>query len=455
MSNRTPGVIYYASAIKSFLNEKTEVIIVQREANGDWLVVVPTQGPDAHGKGDPLNTVTTVVWHAPDGTESMTAVRYAHIKDLRLAQEKPANWTGKRYREFEEQVIPVTALVNHIPLSMDRNTRDFPQAPRSDGSLHPEGDADADNTERAAEPLVGMDAKYQEVLDAVGTLAAELRGLKNAVPATEPSSDTRLFESLPPPSSEMSPAEALRRARAAAGEPPGKKNERVPLRTEEVPAAGRVRREMFDGANPGGVETPTTAGEVAKEFASEFISAMRKRAEDHDEETTGGGVRGIEKMATLRAKMRRNPGARLAHVKAEVADIMRNENTRTLESFVHAASSIPRDRLSIMMASLFCEIIRAIDEDQELLAGDIACSGLILLDQYHTTGNLDLAWNLTLLPEPTALRVNRSKPNVAAAAKAQSRRGPSRFSPLCEKKVVEAALAEMSNYDKLAKLEES
>ena len=140
-------------AIKSFLNEKTEVIIVQREANGDWLVVVPTAGPDAHSAGDPLNTVTTVVWHAPDGTESMTAVRYAHIKDLRLAQEKPANWTGKRYREFEEQVIPVTALVNHIPLSMDRNTRDFPQAPRSDGSLQPEGDADADNTERAAEPL--------------------------------------------------------------------------------------------------------------------------------------------------------------------------------------------------------------------------------------------------------------------------------------------------------------
>ena len=62
---------------------------------------------------------------------------------------------------------------------------------------------------------------------------------------------------------------------------------------------------------------------------------------------------------------------------------------------------------------------------------------------------------MTLLPEPTALRVNRCKPKVAAAAKAQSRRGPSRFSHLCEKKVVEAALAEMSNYDKLSKLEES
>ena len=450
MSNRTPGVIYYASAIKSFLNEKTEVIIVQREANGDWLVVVPTVGPDAHTKGDPLNTVTTVVWRTPEGNERMTAVRYAHVKELRLAQDKPDKWTGQRYREFEEQVIPVTALVNHIPLAMDRNTRDFPEAPRSDP-----GDAGADNTGQESQPLVGADAKYQEVLDAVGKLASELRGLRNAVPITEPSSDTRLFESLPPPSSEMSPAEALRRARAAAGEPPGKGNERVPRRTEEVPAAGRVRREMFDETNPGGVKTPTTAGEMAKEFASEFLSVMRKRAEDHDDEATGGGVRGIEKMATLRAKMRRNPGARLAHVKAEVADIMRNENTRTLESFVHAASSIPRDRLSIMMASLFCEIIRAIDEDQELLAGDIACSGLILLDQYHTTGNLDLAWNLTLLPEPTALRVNRSKPNVAAAAKAQSRRGPSRFSPLCERKVVEAALAEMSNYDKLAKLEES
>ena len=446
MSNREPGD--YASAIKPFLNEKTEVFIVQREVNGDWLIVVPT------AREDPANTVTVVQWHAPDGEEKMTAVRYAHIKELKLRKNKLANWTGQRYREFEED-IPVTALVNHIPLSMDSSTRDFLEAPKSEGSLHPKVDADADNTGRDAQPLVGLDAKYQEVLDAVGILAAELRELKNATHVTEPSSDTRLFESLPPETSELTSAEALRRARAAASAPPGKGSERAPRRNEEVPAAGRLRREMFDGADPVGVETPTTAGEVAKEFASEFISAMRKRAEDHDEETTGGGVRGIEKMATLRAKMRRNPGARLAHVKAEVADIMRNENTRTLESFVHAASSIPRDRLSIMMASLFCEIIRAIDEDQELLAGDIACSGLILLDQYHTTGNLDLAWNLTLLPEPTALRVNRSKPNVAAAAKAQSRRGPSRFSPLCERKVVEAALAEMSNYDKLAKLEES
>ena len=40
----------------------------------------------------------------------------------------------------------------------------------SEGSLHPEVDADADNTGRDAQPLVGLDAKYQKVLDAVGTL---------------------------------------------------------------------------------------------------------------------------------------------------------------------------------------------------------------------------------------------------------------------------------------------
>ena len=73
MSNRTPGVKYYASAIKSFLNEKTEVFIVQREVNGYWLVLVPT------AREDPANTVTVVQWHAPDG-EKMTAVRYPHIK---------------------------------------------------------------------------------------------------------------------------------------------------------------------------------------------------------------------------------------------------------------------------------------------------------------------------------------------------------------------------------------
>ena len=208
MSNREPGD--YASAIKPFLNEKTEVFIVQREVNGDWLIVVPT------AREDPANTVTVVQWHAPDGEEKMTAVRYAHIKELKLRKNKLANWTGQRYREFEED-IPVTALVNHIPLSMDSSTRDFLEAPKSEGSLHPKVDADADNTGRDAQPLVGLDAKYQKVLDAVGTLAAELRELKNAPHVTEPSSDTRLFDSLSPETSEISPAEALRRARAAAG----------------------------------------------------------------------------------------------------------------------------------------------------------------------------------------------------------------------------------------------
>ena len=122
-------------------------------------------------------------------------------------------------------------MINHMPLSMDRNTRDFPEAPKSEseGSLHPEGDA---SRGRDAQPLVGLDAKYQEVLDAVGILAAELRELKNATHVTEPSSDTRLFECLPPETSEISPAEALRRARAAAGAPPGKGNERAPRRNE-------------------------------------------------------------------------------------------------------------------------------------------------------------------------------------------------------------------------------
>ena len=74
MSNRTPGVKYYASAIKSFLNEKTEVFIVQRELDGDWLVAVQT------ARTDPADTVTVVQWHAANGEEKMTVVRYAHIK---------------------------------------------------------------------------------------------------------------------------------------------------------------------------------------------------------------------------------------------------------------------------------------------------------------------------------------------------------------------------------------
>ena len=182
---------------------------------------------------------------------------------------------------------------------------------------------------------------------------------------------------------------------------------------------------------------------------------MRTREDDFDGESASGGVKGIEKMERLRARMRSHPGERYAHVTKKVAEIMRNDNVRTLESYVQSQSHIPRDRLSIMIASLFCEVIRAVEEGSADRACDVACSGLMLLDQYHINGNLDLAWNITLLPEPTSLRLHKSKPNVAAAAKAQGRRGTSRFSDLVEHKVVSSALNEMANYDRMAKMEDA
>ena len=165
--NREPGVKYYAAAIQAFLNEPTEVYVVQREINGDWLIAVPT----ATGK-DSADSVTVVQWRAGvGGEEMMTAVRYAHIasSDLRLQAAKPRNWAG---RDFAED-IPATALVNHIPLSMDRSRERLPEAPKSDGSGAREVDKDAENTGRDAKPS-GRDAMFQEMLDAVSAVVGPL-----------------------------------------------------------------------------------------------------------------------------------------------------------------------------------------------------------------------------------------------------------------------------------------
>ena len=42
---------------------------------------------------------------ATDGEDKMTAVRYAHIKDLKLQSARPASWSSVPFRKFEENML--------------------------------------------------------------------------------------------------------------------------------------------------------------------------------------------------------------------------------------------------------------------------------------------------------------------------------------------------------------
>ena len=204
------------------------------------------------------------------------------------------------------------------------------------------------------------------------------------------------------------------------------------------------------------LDATRTAAEDAlmAELLTRLLRGRTDREEEVDTEGLGGatGVKGIEKMEALRKRFANYPGERTRHVKDKVEQMLRDQNSRGLEAFVQSHSQIHRDKVSLCMAALFCDIIRAADDKDYARVSDIACGGILCLDQFHISGNLDLAWNLTLMPDPASLRVHKDKPTVAAVAKSKAH-GRHRFSALAEPKVVAAALNEWKNYESMAKLE--
>ena len=105
------------------------------------------------------------------------------------------------------------------------------------------------------------------------------------------------------------------------------------------------------------------------------------------------------------------------------------------------------------LTSIFLELLRSADRGDAARVKDLSCGGLLFLEQWHLTGNMDLAWRVTLLKDSALVRANPRKPAIAAALGKQDRRkGRELFSALLEPEVVAAVLAESKNYGDLAKL---
>ena len=435
MTHRTCGVVYYAAALPPFLNERTEVYLVQKLDKG-YIVAVPT----LH---DPAHSVTVVEWEDQDsGEEKEEVVVYGRVEKLTLRPEKPAKWATLEHRAFTEEV-PLLALVSHIPPSIDvggLQTKDAEEQRREP----PKPTGKPDKTDEGANVPA-----LQDILTAVGNIAAEVKQLKEGRGFPPPAQDPRLFGDLERELDEsidrVDAMEALRRARAAAGGPPAH-------------LGGSQQRRPTDGAIPEPRPASGSAGDDPMGLMAELLTRLLRgrtdREEEVDTEGLGGatGVKGIEKMEALRKRFENYPGERTRHVKAKVDQLLRDQNSRGLEAFVQSHSQIHRDKVSLCMAALFCDIIRAADDKDFARVSDIACGGILCLDQFHISGNLDLAWNLTLMPDPASLRVHKDKPTVAAVAKSKAH-GRHRFSALAEPKVVAAALNEWKNYESMAKLE--
>ena len=115
MSNRTCGEIYYAATLPSFLNEKTEVSLVQEKEDGGYIIAVPT------ARSDPADSVTVVLWRSAEAVEMAEVVVYGSVAELRLQANEPQSW-----KAFGEDIL-ITALVSNISPSLSRKIRKEPQ----------------------------------------------------------------------------------------------------------------------------------------------------------------------------------------------------------------------------------------------------------------------------------------------------------------------------------------
>jgi len=271
----------------------------------------------------------------------------------------------------------------------------------------------------------------------IAALTARLQALETASGRAEGPEARRLFG--PPMRTPVAvDAEQARRLAGPAPEILGRERSRASRRpSEPAPRAEPV----------GSVE-----GRIVN--ALEALVAVKQRAqppevEDREEGdvagavTTGGG-KGITRLRTLAERYARAPGRRWDHITQVASDAGQD----TVTNYMETCTQMRRDRLTAYLVSLFCRIAAAAEEgDLERVLGRCA-SGLIFCDQWSIDGNVQLAWQMALEPEPAVLRRHPETPLTRAFPKG-NRRAPfpqQQFSQLAEPQVTEAALAATKNW---------
>ena len=193
-------------------------------------------------------------------------------------------------------------------------------------------------------------------------------------------------------------AEALAKARELAGLPPN-----IGVRPSRKPA------ERFEESD----EEPASGerGDRSIRIEAMLERVLNKRVETEEFSMGGtatGGVKGIQKMHELRTNAVNHPGRRHKHVKAEAAEHRQHAGNNALEEYF-LTREVTLDKMSMYPTSIFPELLRSADRGDAVRVKGLSCGGLPFLEQWHLTGNMNLAWGVTLLKDSAPVRIRGSR----------------------------------------------
>ena len=385
-----PGMLRYTPPGHADWEEPTALFFVERYAEDQWIVAIPA---------DPEATVAVSVTTRQGHTESVEFFR-APIPEG-LASAPPRDATRFDFESRDGDGLEWSDVARRIP-------RELVAAPAP--------------PTLATEEYAAMQRRLQALE------ARERRTPPRAQPEVR-----RLFG---PPTRGTIEADADRARRLAGTAPTLARGGR-----SRVPAA---LQDPEAGAAPTGTMESRIVG------ALEALVAAKRRSEDPEERevaegptvTTAGG-RGIAKLRMLSEKYARQPGRRWDHVSLVASEA----GSETVGAYMESCTQMRRDRLTAYLTTLFARIASAAEDgDLERVLGRCA-AGLIFCDQYSIDGNVQLAWQMTLEPEPAVLRRHPETPLIRAFPKQRAAKFPQQqFSQLAEPVVTEAALAATRNW---------
>ena len=201
-------------------------------------------------------------------------------------------------------------------------------------------------------------------------------------------------------------------------------------------------------------KNPAETSDVARIVSAlESLASSKQRASGGLEDLEGvdggsagstGGGRGIARLRKLAEQHGLRPGRRWEHV----SEVAQRAGCETVTAYMETCTQMRRDRLTAFLVTMICRISAAAEEgDVERVLGKCA-SALMFLDQWAIDGNVQLAWQLTLEPEPPVLLRHPETPLQRAFNKKGSRSPfpQQQFSQLAEPVVTEAALAATKNW---------
>ena len=380
----SPGLLLYTPTTHDEW-EPMAIYLVEAVGEGSWIVAIPT---DASASDAVL--VPTLQGH-------LEAVEFVRLQiPPALAETPPRGATRFEFESREGDGLSLPQVVRRVP----RDLAPPPAQPVSDATL----------------------AALQE---RIRTLESQSQSsTREDAPQVR-----RLF------GPRSAPQGDVERARLLAGAAPPTASVRRP-RVVQVP----------DPA-PSSAPANSEVGRIVS--ALEALVATRQRdPEEREEGDAGAGVasgsgRGIARLRSLADRNVRTPGRRWEHVSLVALDA----GQETVAAYMENCTQMRRDRLTAYLTALFCRIAEAAEAgDCERVLGRCA-SGLIFCDQWSIDGNIQLAWQMTLEPEPAVLRRHPDTPLQKAFPK--NRRAPfpqQQFSQLAEPQVTEAALAATKNW---------